>query len=395
MKISIVQGAFLPVPALLGGAVEKVWSALGQEFVRQGHDVTHVSRAHPQLPAENTDGGVRHVRVRGYATPHSLWRLKFLDLLYTLRARRVLPEADVLVTNTFWLPILERRRSRGRPYVHVARYPKGQMRLYPERAILQTVSEAVRAAILREVPGAVARTRVIPYPLAPVYFSPRQDAAKVMLYTGRLHPEKGVHVLVEAFARLIDSGLRGWTLRIVGPWQTAQGGGGETYRAQIAAAAQRAGTAVELHEPVFDEERLVALYRDAAVFVYPSLAEHGETFGLAVLEAMAAGCAPVVSALGCFRDFLRDEENGAVFDHRAADPAGELARVLGRLANETDAREKFRAAAWATAREFTLPQIASRFLEDFASVAEGLGVSATANRTRPTELISCLPHQSK
>ena len=251
LDITIVQGAFLPVPALLGGAVEKVWHALGQQFARDGHRVVHVSRAHPDLPSRNIEADVEHRRVRGHATPRALWRLKFLDLAYSLRARRVLPAADILVTNTFWLPAIERRLSRGRPYVHVARYPKGQLRLYPKRAILQTVSEPIRTAILREVPDA-SRVRVVPYPLAPVYLAPLGDARPVMLYTGRLHPEKGVHLLIDAFARG-GPALRGWTLRLIGPWKTSQGGGGETYRAQLAAAAAKAAGSVEFLETIIDE----------------------------------------------------------------------------------------------------------------------------------------------
>ena len=146
LSITIVQGAFLPVPPLLGGAVEKVWYALGRAFAEHGHTVVHIGRAHRQLPDETIDHGVAYRRVRGYDTPRALWRLKLCDLAYSLRVRRILPEADVLVTNTFWLPCLERRSSRGRPYVHVARYPKGQLRLYPSRTILQTVSAPIRAA---------------------------------------------------------------------------------------------------------------------------------------------------------------------------------------------------------------------------------------------------------
>ena len=51
MKITIVLGAFFPVPPLMGGAVEKVWFALAQEFARLGHEVTQISRSHPDLPA--------------------------------------------------------------------------------------------------------------------------------------------------------------------------------------------------------------------------------------------------------------------------------------------------------------------------------------------------------
>jgi glycosyltransferase involved in cell wall biosynthesis len=370
LNISIVQGAFLPVPALLGGAVEKVWYALGKEFARGGHRVVHVSRSHEQLPATNIDGGVDHRRVQGYATPRTLWRLKLLDLAYSLRAQRALPEADILVTNTFWLPALERRRSRGRPYVHVARYPKGQLRLYPKRAVLQTVSQPIRDAILREVPDAGERVRVVPYPLSPVYLVPLAEPRNVMLYTGRLHPEKGVHLLTEAFRRLQMAGLSGWTLRVIGPWKTSQGGGGEAYRAQIAAAAKQANGEIQVLDPIFNEAELVEHYRAAAMFVYPSLAEFGETFGLSVLEAMAAGCAPVVSELGCFHDFVHEKKNGRFFDHRAADPVGELTSVLSQVATDAVHRKSLRESAWNTARGYRLEEIAARMVEDFRSVME-------------------------
>jgi glycosyltransferase involved in cell wall biosynthesis len=313
-----------------------------------------------------------------------LWRLKQLDLLYSLRARRVLPPGDVVVTNTFWMPVVERRRSRGIPYVHVARYPKGQMRLYGRRAVLQTVSEPIRAAILREAPR--ARVHVIPYPVGPAYLAeaPPEPAQPVILYTGRLHPEKGVHLLIDAFVRAGAGALQGWTLRIVGPWRTEQGGGGAEYRERLRRSAQPAGAKIELLEPIFDERALAKQYRSASVFAYPSLAEQGETFGLAVLEAMAAGCAPVVSALGCFQDFVRDGENGLVFDHRVADPVAKLAERLVAAAAPAAELERRRHAAWSTARGYTLPEIAGRFIADFRRWREPrAGIGSYVEACRP------------
>src|SRR5947207_3269820 len=119
MRITIVQGAFLPVPPLMGGAVEKVWFALGKEFARRGHEVCHVSRRYPSLPHREVVEGVRHIRVPGFSTRRSLVTLKLLDLCYSLRVLPALPAADILVTNTFWLPMLARRRKQGRLYIHV------------------------------------------------------------------------------------------------------------------------------------------------------------------------------------------------------------------------------------------------------------------------------------
>src|SRR5919204_575348 len=76
MKITIVLGAFLPVPPIMGGAVEKAWFGLAQEFATRGHDVVVISRAVAQLPPEELVDRVRHIRVRGFDTPRSLVWLK-------------------------------------------------------------------------------------------------------------------------------------------------------------------------------------------------------------------------------------------------------------------------------------------------------------------------------
>src|SRR5881227_1103196 len=130
MKITIVLGAFLPIPPVMGGAIEKSWFALAQEFVSRNHDVTIISRALPQFARHEIVDGIRHLRVRGFDMPRSLIWLKILDFFYSLRVRRILPVADILITNTFWLPVLVRDPSRGKLYLHVGRYPKGQMWLY-------------------------------------------------------------------------------------------------------------------------------------------------------------------------------------------------------------------------------------------------------------------------
>ena len=67
---------------------------------------------------------------------------------------------------------------------------------------------------------------------------------------------------------------------------------------------------VEFLEPVFDRDALKKEMEKATIFLYPSEAKDGETFGLAVLEAMSCGCIPIVSDLPCFADFISFEEEG-------------------------------------------------------------------------------------
>ena len=372
LRITIAQGAFLPVPPLLGGAVEKVWFALGQEFAKRGHQVTHVSRQFRDLPPEETIAGVRHLRVPGFATPRSLLWLKALDLLYSLRVIPQLPPADILVTNTFWLPILLRTASRGRLFVHVARYPRGQMRFYRHAARLQTVSQAVMEAILAEARVPRSQVCTIPYPvlMQPPTARPLSAAReKDILFVGRLHPEKGVHLLIAAFRSLPADRFGDWHLTIVGPSAIPLGGGGTDYQEQLDALARPIADRVHFTGPVFDPRALSHHLLRASLFAYPSLAEHGETFGLAPLEAMSHGCPALVSDLGCFRDFVTDGEDGYVFDHRAAEPAAALAQKLTTLLADPTALARAGEAALRKTEGYSLARIAQIYLDDFASIA--------------------------
>lgn len=373
MKITIVLGAFFPVPPIMGGAVEKVWFALAQEFAHRGHDVTQVSRRIPDFPKGEVIAGVKHIRVPGFNAPRSLLWLKFLDLLYSWRVRSVLPPADIIVTHTFWLPFLLRDSTRGRIYVHVARYPKGQLRFYRHAARLQTPSQVIARAIAAEVPKWKAKIEVIPYPrpqnitdAAPPLIAER---AKTILFVGRVHPEKGVHLLLEAFVNKLEA-FAAWKLLIIGPTERRHGGGGPGYLESLQRLAQKAPEQVELRGPVFDSSVLEREFRSARLFVYPSLAERGETFGLAPLEAMAHGCAVLVSNLECFHDFIAENDTGFFFDHRASNPAQTLGeKMAGLIANES-LLARVADAGYQKSAAFSLGDIAARFLQDFASIHE-------------------------
>ena len=374
MHITIVQGAFLPVPPLLGGGVEKMWYGLAPEFARAGHEVTYLSRRYPGLPDEEVRDGVRHVRVRGFDAPKNKLLYRACDALYALRARRALPAADIVITNTIWLPLLLRGSRAGRLCVHVARFPKGQMRMYQHAARLQTVSQAVAQAIADELPAVAAKVKVIPPYLSsdPPALSPEAlDAPREpwVLYLGRVHPEKGLDLLMRAFGEFITKTRAPWRLKIIGPVEARMGGGGEEYKAKLDAISEGFQERVDWMGFVSDEE-LNATCRRAAMFVYPSVAEKGESFGLAPLEAMAQGCPAIVSDLACFHDFLEDGRTGLVFDHRAPDPAAALAARLARLADDPTLHRQLARAGYAKAREFTRERIAQMYLEDFAGLTD-------------------------
>lgn len=369
MRITIVQGAFMPVPPVLGTSVEKIWFALGREFARRGHAVTHISRCYSTLEREEVIEGVHHIRIRGFDAPSSLVKLKLCDLVYSRRALRVLPEADVLVTNTFWLPILAPSASSGKVYVHVARYPRGQMKLYGKAARLQAVSSLIGNAICSEAPQLSERVKVIPNFVgqnAPLSVDPKRENS--ILYVGRLHPEKGIHLLLEAFANLLSEGVSGWKLQLIGSWEVSHGGAGREYFETLRKASEPIQQAIEWVGPVFDAGRLGEYYRRANFFVYPSTAGRGEASPLAPLEAMAEGCPAVVSSLDCFRDYLRSDRNGWTFDESAKNCVASLTATLRHVVSHPGMRDEIRSEALKTAQHYSLSQIADRYLSDFEEV---------------------------
>jgi len=366
----------------MGGGVEKVWFTLAPEFVKRGHEVVIVSRKTPERLREETVDGVKHLRVDGFDTPRSLLWLKFLDLIYSLRTKSILPEADIIVTNTFWLPILLRDSKRGKIYVHVGRYPKGQMRFYGKAARLQAPSNSVARAIASEAPRLAHKVTVVPYPVTTsirqrtdspgrtITASPAAigDRDKIILFVGRVHPEKGVHLLVEAFVNGARSAFAGWKLMIVGPTGTRLGGGGEGYLASLQSAAWKGEGKISFTGPIFDPGELASVFRKARLFIYPSLSERGESFGLAPLEAMADGCAVLVSNLDCFQDFIRDGETGFIFDHRTKSAANSLRQKVETVIGDEELLSYVAEAGYRKSIEYSPERVADLFLSDFKQV---------------------------
>jgi glycosyltransferase involved in cell wall biosynthesis len=132
-----------------------------------------------------------------------------------------------------------------------------------------------------------------------------EDSTLRLLFVGRLIELKGLREFLDALAAL-DSRSWEFTLAGGGPLE-------EPLRDQ----AERLGIADRVRFVGFvDQGDLPALYAQHDVFVLPSLTE---TFGVVVLEAMAAGLPVIASSIaGTTRDFVVEGETGwvvAPLDH--------------------------------------------------------------------------------
>lgn len=377
MRITIVHGFFLPVPPAAGGAMEKAWWALAKNFAAHGHEVVSISRTWQDWPREETREGVRCLRFSGYDHTSSLPRNLMLDALWGMRLIPRLPRADILITNTVLLPAIAPwlRSSAGRVVVNLNRVPKGQLRSYRQIARLQVPSAAVAEAVREQCPRLLPITQTVPNPIELERFaiSTKRKAhgpEPVRIgYFGRIHPEKGLDMLIAAANELLnDTTLPPWTLELRGPVDIPRGGGGAEYlqKLQQAAATLLASNRLVIAPPEFDAQKLAAHYSQLDVFVYPSLADQGETFGVAVAEAMAAGAVPVVSNLLCFQDMVKDGENGLVFRKDAADASTRLAQAIAQLIRDPDRRRHLSIAAQTQAKSYGVDRIAESMLDDFS-----------------------------
>lgn len=140
---------------------------------------------------------------------------------------------------------------------------------------------------------------------------------KIVLFLSRLDPHKSVEVLIEA-CRMLKAQRDDFALVIAG-------GGERPYEASVRRLVREAGLD---HQTVFtgfvDGEEKTEILTDADVFVLPS---KGENFGLAVVEAMAAGLPVVVSPFVNIQQAISQYNAGFVTPIHAGNIAAAL-RIL-------------------------------------------------------------------
>jgi glycosyltransferase involved in cell wall biosynthesis len=190
-------------------------------------------------------------------------------------------------------------------------------RLYRRADIVICVSESARQDLLDIYGVEEARTRLVYHGVTPLVGVAGAfddgDGRPYVLYVGSRSVYKNFLALLRAFAKAEPARA----MRLV-----AAGGGAWSEEERAAIARQRLEDRVVLL-PRVDEARLGALYRGAALLVYPSLYEG---FGLPPLEAMSVGCPVLVGRTSSLPEICG---HAAYYFDPAAE--GALTEALGRL----------------------------------------------------------------
>jgi glycogen synthase len=316
-------------PHLVGGLARHV-HALSRELAAQGHDVHVLTRSGPGLPPDALEDGVHVVRVAPYFQEPSDFRLWVCHLNYALMeagARLagqlggpvVLHAHDWLVAyaargikNLFHIPLLAtiHATEHGR---HNGIHDPGQKYINDvewwltyEAWRVVVCSQAMRGEVqwlfglnddkVQVIPNGIDLKPPVngPLPARQQFAAPGEQ---LIFHIGRLVPEKGVAVLLEAMPHIMKRHPARLVVAGTGPF-------GDELRRR----AQELG----LGERVsfigwVDDATAHALYTYADVAVVPSTYE---PFGIVALEAMAAGAPLVASDVGGLSEIVRHGENG-------------------------------------------------------------------------------------
>ncbi|MDR2986769.1 MAG: glycosyltransferase family 4 protein [Nocardiopsaceae bacterium] len=172
-------------------------------------------------------------------------------------------------------------------------------------------------------------------------------------FLGRMdEPRKGLSVLLRAF-QLIGPERPGLRLLIAGP--------GDTTEVMARVPGKLRDRVVLLGQ--VSEAVKVQVYHSVDVFCAPNTG--GESFGIVLAEAMAAGAPIVASDLDAFRRVLRGGRAGELFT--SGDPA-DLASAMGRLLDDPERRATLSAAASAAVRDYDWGKIARDVVKVYEAV---------------------------
>jgi phosphatidylinositol alpha-mannosyltransferase len=220
-------------------------------------------------------------------------------------------------------------------------------------SILTAVSED--AAAMSEL-SLGCRSQILPNgvdvpPIAKA--TPWPSSRPAILFVGRHEPRKGLDVLLDAFAGLERDAVL---------WVTSDGPDTERLRGRVLPNVEWIG--------VVSEEEKARRLRGATVFCAPSVG--GESFGIVLLEAMAASTAVVASDIDGYRNVARADRDALLVPPNDADA---LRATLRRVLDDAGRRAELIASGEQRAAEFSMRHLAERFLAIYESALERRAVA--------------------
>jgi glycosyltransferase involved in cell wall biosynthesis len=402
MHIAIAGQPFdrfkLPVE---GGSI-KLWTyEVARRLASQGHSVTVYARRAPGQIRSERFGGVEYRRIAAVSEPALLERLpmrwsigrplhsrafgyfSFFSRV-AMDLRRTRPDALLIHNFSQAIPIVRTLNSNLRIGLlmncqWLEQLDRDMIRPRLEAAdLLAGCSDFISDGIRRAFPHLADKVRTIYNGASVEKFSaePSGRNGERLLFVGRLSPEKGMHVLLEAFERVLQRQPEA-SMDLVGPGAVMT----EALLADPAADPLMAGL-IPLCRPDYPDRlrgqlspiastrvrflgnvphsKLPELYRQADIFVFPSIWH--EPFGMPVVEAMASGLPVIATRGGGIPELIDDGKTGILVERGQVEP---LADAISRLLSSAPLRHSMGQEGMRRAARFSWEHTAEQTIAAF------------------------------
>jgi len=173
----------------------------------------------------------------------------------------------------------------------------------------------------------------------------KKKDTKQILFVGRISPEKGVHVLIDAFNKVV-SHYPQVQMKLIGsenalvPWYTLDREDPQIqnllpyYQGSYPSHLQNRLTSTTTSSVFFlgkvPHFELFEYYQQADIFVFPSV--WNEAFGMPIVEAMSMGLPVIATRGGAFPELVEDEKTGLLVERGDAEALAEA--ILRLLEND-------------------------------------------------------------
>ena len=382
-RILLVPPPELPVPAVQGGAVETLVTHLIRENERRGC-LDLLCASIPDPAAAEQAKALRHTRMLYVARPRGArryWPLVFIERCFGIAApydpwyQKVqlslaleLPPPDLIVAeggNLTQCSAISRMFGRGRCLAHLHGQTACSHTMDDIYGGVLALSEFIRDDYLKTSSLDRQHAYILHNCIDTARFTPgAPDAALraslgfapedfVVLFCGRLEPDKGIHKLLEAMAAVDDARCK---LLIVGSPFFGRTQSSPFLR-KLEQQAHALGDRVRFTGYV-PNENLPDYYRLADLVCVPTLVE--EAAGLVAVEAMGCGRPVLATRSGGMPEYLQGSQ--AVLVDRGPELAAQLSWAIRMLHEHPDLCAQMGAAGARAAQRFSTAAFYETFL---------------------------------
>jgi phosphatidylinositol alpha-mannosyltransferase len=382
MKLALVSPYDFAYP---GGVTQHVVN-LAEQFIARDHQVHIVapSSADESEPEFSLDAPIHRIgRVVSIPANGSVARIT-LSVRSYLQAKRLLQEQDfdLIHLHEPMMPALPLTVLRHSSTVNIGTfhaYRNTRLTYFYGKPILRpffrklhghiAVSSAARDFVGEYFP---ADYRIIPNGIDFERFFERRpplpelaDNRPTVLFVGRLEKRKGLRFLLRAWPMVLERQPDA-RLVVVGRGRPLEG-----YRRFARRQGWSAADVVFAGYVPADD--LPRYYQASDIFCAPNTGQ--ESFGIVLLEAMAAGTAIVASDIAGYRDVVSQGVEGLLVERQNP---GALADAICRLLANPELRAHMRRAGQTKARLYDWPRVANQVLDFYGEVLD-------RHQTRPIQ----------